>query len=52
MKYVRFVSKRGTVAVFAAPEGDRTHTYVIKVGTMQSAWQAKLSEIEQVKFLQ
>jgi formyltetrahydrofolate deformylase len=26
MKYVRFVSKRGTVAVFAAPERDRAHT--------------------------
>lgn len=26
MKYVRFVSKRRTVAVFAASEGDRAHT--------------------------
>jgi hypothetical protein len=26
MKYVRFVSKRGTVPVFAAAERDRAHT--------------------------
>src|SRR5260221_8896819 len=26
MEYVRFVSKRGTVAGFRAPQGDRAHT--------------------------
>lgn len=40
MQYVRFVSKRETVPVFAATERDRAHTYPFRVGRLQMAWQA------------
>jgi hypothetical protein len=38
MKYVRFVSKRETVPVFAGPERDRAHTTARMKGILQPSY--------------